>query len=154
MTNSPLPSLALLAAALLLASCGSSKTGKTTSSTPKWNPSSTPTISRSSETPPHNLPRHEYPFDSKGNYVSAWAIEGERRAGRSTSSSSSSRSSSSRSRSSRSSTGAYRYHKVAAGDTLWGLSRKYGTTVSAIKKANGLSSDTIVNGRTLKIPRG
>ncbi|MEM9480552.1 MAG: LysM peptidoglycan-binding domain-containing protein [Verrucomicrobiota bacterium] len=152
MTKSPLPTLAILAVALLLTSCGSSKTGKTTSTTPKWNPSSTPTISRSSETPPHNLPRHEYPFDSKGNYVSAWAIEGERRAGRSTSSSS--RSSSSRSRSSRSSTGAYRYHKVAAGDTLWGLSKRYGTSVSAIKRANGLSSDTIVNGRTLKIPRG
>jgi LysM repeat protein len=43
---------------------------------------------------------------------------------------------------------------VKGGDTLWGLSKKYGTSVTKIKKANGLSSDTIVNGKTLKIPRG
>ena len=44
-------------------------------------------------------------------------------------------------------------HIVAKGDSLWGLSRKYGTSVEAIKQANGLTSDTIVQGRTLQIPR-
>ena len=102
----------------------------------------------STATPQHSMSRYDYPFDSQGRYVSSWAAEGERRKGRSASSSS--RSSS---RKSSSSSGGYRYHKVRSGDTRWGLSRKYGTSVSAIKRANGLKSDVIVNGRTLKIPR-
>ena len=32
-------------------------------------------------TPKHNLPRHEYPFDSNGKYREEWAREGERRKG-------------------------------------------------------------------------
>lgn len=43
-------------------------------------------------------------------------------------------------------------HTVSKGDTLWGLSRKYGTSVDALKAANGLSSNTIVVGQTLNIP--
>lgn len=44
-------------------------------------------------------------------------------------------------------------HTVVKGDTLWGLSRKYGSSVSKIQKANGLSGTKIINGRTLVIPR-
>ena len=45
------------------------------------------------------------------------------------------------------------YVKVKPGDTLYGLALKNGTTVAAIKSANGLKSDTIVDGKSLKIPK-
>ena len=44
-------------------------------------------------------------------------------------------------------------HLVVAGDSLWGLSRKYGTTVEAIQAANGISGTNIRTGQTLTIPR-
>ena len=44
-------------------------------------------------------------------------------------------------------------HTVGAGDTLWGLSRKYGVSVDEIRQANSLSSDVIVTGQSLSIPR-
>lgn len=43
-------------------------------------------------------------------------------------------------------------HTVIAGDSLWGISRKYGTTVEAIQSANGLTSTVIRVGETLIIP--
>jgi LysM repeat protein len=48
-------------------------------------PSNLPDIALngSSATPQHHMASYEYPFDSSGNYVSDWAAEGERRAGRS-----------------------------------------------------------------------
>jgi peptidoglycan DL-endopeptidase LytE len=42
--------------------------------------------------------------------------------------------------------------KVKPGDTLWGLSRQYQTTVEKIKSANGLTSDRIYIGQQLYIP--
>jgi LysM repeat protein len=45
-----------------------------------------------------------------------------------------------------------RYHTIAKGDTLWGISRKYKIPVDAIKSANGLSSDLIRPGQTLRLP--
>ncbi len=45
------------------------------------------------------------------------------------------------------------YVKIQSGDTLYGLALKNGTTVAAIKAANGLKSDTIVDGKSLKIPK-
>ncbi len=46
----------------------------------------------------------------------------------------------------------YFEYTVRSGDTLWDLARRYGTTVSAIKNLNGLSSDTLRIGQVLKIP--
>ncbi|UNK72106.1 LysM peptidoglycan-binding domain-containing protein [Microbacterium sp. H1-D42] len=43
-------------------------------------------------------------------------------------------------------------HKVAAGDTLFGIATKYGTTVSVLLSANGLSSGSIIYpGQTLRL---
>jgi LysM repeat protein len=41
---------------------------------------------------------------------------------------------------------------VTKGDTLYGLARKYGTTVTKIKSANGMSGDMIRLGQKVKIP--
>ena len=43
-------------------------------------------------------------------------------------------------------------HTVVAGDSLWGLARKYGTTIEAIQTANGLTNTNIRTGQTLTIP--
>ncbi len=43
-------------------------------------------------------------------------------------------------------------YKVKQGDTLSGIAKKYGTTVTKIKSKNGLKSDMIKIGQTLKIP--
>lgn len=45
-----------------------------------------------------------------------------------------------------------RYHTIAKGDTLWGISRRYKVSIDAIKTANGLSSDLIRPGQTLRLP--
>lgn len=45
------------------------------------------------------------------------------------------------------------FHKVQRGDTLSGLSRRYGTSISKIKSANGISGTIIRLGQTLKIPK-
>lgn len=46
----------------------------------------------------------------------------------------------------------YKIHKVVKGDTLYGLGRKYGVSVSSIQKANGISGSIIRIGQSLKIP--
>ncbi len=43
-------------------------------------------------------------------------------------------------------------HVIRHGDTLWGLAKKYHTTVPAIKSANHLTSDVLRDGTTIKIP--
>jgi len=47
---------------------------------------------------------------------------------------------------------ASRTHTVASGDNLYRISQRYGTSVNAIKSANGLNSDTIHPGQVLQIP--
>lgn len=44
-------------------------------------------------------------------------------------------------------------HKVVSGDTLSGLAKKYGLTVSAIKAMNGLKSDVIKIGQVLQLTK-
>lgn len=43
-------------------------------------------------------------------------------------------------------------YRVNEGDTLWGLARRYGTTVETLREVNGLASDVILPGQLLKIP--
>jgi LysM repeat protein len=43
-------------------------------------------------------------------------------------------------------------HTVQRGDTLFNISRRYGTSVAAIQNANGLNGDLIRIGETLRIP--
>ncbi len=44
-------------------------------------------------------------------------------------------------------------HTVKKGDTLYGLARKYGSSVSRIQRANGIRGTIIRDGSTLVIPR-
>ena len=69
--------LALLSLLLWIASCSSDKIEGVPERLPEI------PLSGSTATPPHHMASYEYPFDSNGNYVSDWAAEGERRAGRS-----------------------------------------------------------------------
>jgi hypothetical protein len=176
--------------AFVLPSCNS------TSSKVEGVPSNLPNIPLygSARTPSHNMQRSAYPFDSNGNYVTAWAAEGGSSAGpsdyersrlpdrdgtppsrRSSSSkvskvsssppkkvasttsskkSTGSASSSSSSKKSTASSGGGGGNKVTvkSSDTLYGLARKYGTTVAKIKAANGLKGDSIRDGTRLTIP--
>ena len=43
-------------------------------------------------------------------------------------------------------------HTVKPGDSLYTIAAKYGTTVSALRAANGISGNTIRDGKTLVIP--
>jgi len=47
---------------------------------------------------------------------------------------------------------ATRSHNIVKGDTLFGITRKYNVTLDALKKANGMTGDTIYAGQTLRIP--
>lgn len=44
--------------------------------------------------------------------------------------------------------------QVRPGDNLWGISRAYGTTVSAVRAINNLASDTLRIGQVLKVEPG
>lgn len=43
-------------------------------------------------------------------------------------------------------------YRVRSGDTLYLIAKKYGVTVEALKKANGINSSSLWVGQTLKIP--
>lgn len=47
---------------------------------------------------------------------------------------------------------AAQYHKVTSGDTLFSLASRYRTSVSELKRVNGLSGDSIRAGQSLRIP--
>ena len=163
---------AFLALPLVLASCSSS------GSKVKGVPANLPVIPLhgTAATPAHSMSHQDYPFDPSGNYMTAWAAEGETRAGRgaagdsdysswkeshsgtSTRSTSTAKKKTTSSKpKSKSSTAKKKSssvrHTVRAGDTLSGIARKYGSSVSRIKSANGLRSDLIRNGQTLTVPR-
>lgn len=48
--------------------------------------------------------------------------------------------------------GGSKNYTVVSGDNLYRISLRHGTTVNAIKNANGLSSDVIQTGQRLRIP--
>ena len=48
----------------------------------------------------------------------------------------------------------YFEYTVRSGDSLWLLAQRFGTTVDAIKRLNGLSSDNLSIGQLLRIPNG
>ena len=41
---------------------------------------------------------------------------------------------------------------VKPGDSLWSIARKHDTTVNALKKANNLTSDVLLDGQKIKVP--
>ena len=146
----------LVAPLLLLAACENS-------AHIKGLPKDLPVINLhgSPDTPAHTMGHADYPFADNGDYKSDWAAEGGQGAGmdysswRSSHGGSSSRSSSKKKTSSRS--GGKSSHKsgsytIKSGDSLGSIARRNGTTVAKLKAANGLSSDMIRAGKTLKIP--
>ena len=72
---------------------------------------------------------------------------------KSTAGSKSSRSTAARKSSSRKSAPKARTYTVKKGDTLGAIARRNGTSVKALKRANGLKSDLIHINQTLTIPR-
>jgi len=146
-----LPLVAITATLTLISSgCVSTNSNSTKVRYYNWSGLDAQLPNGSNATPSHNLPRYEYPFNNKGQYISSWAAEGNKRFGnKTTKSRSSSRKRSSRKSSSASSS---KYHKIVSGDTLYGLALKYGTSVSAIKRVNGMTSDVIIKGKRIKIP--
>lgn len=123
------------------------------------------------------MERKDYPFDpNSGNYVTAWASEGERAASeddlnrwqsshggsvsrrqpspvKKVASKSSTKKKSTASSSKGKSKGGSSSYTIKAGDNLGAIARKNNTTVAKIKAANGLKSDLIRAGKTLKIPK-
>lgn len=43
-------------------------------------------------------------------------------------------------------------HRVGAGDTLWGIARRYGVSMQRLREANRLADDRVRLGQTLTIP--
>ena len=127
----------------------------------------------SSQTPSHAMARDDYPFDSNGSYVTAWASGSGRPASDSDYQSwqsshegsisrrqpspvkkvsSTPKKKSTASSKSKSSSGGKSY-TIKKGDTLGAIASRHGTTVSKLKAANGMSNDFIREGKTLKIPK-
>lgn len=45
------------------------------------------------------------------------------------------------------------YHRVQKGDTLYGISRKYGVPIETLKAMNGLQGDSVMSGTVLRLPQ-
>ncbi|MDX1680986.1 MAG: LysM peptidoglycan-binding domain-containing protein [Akkermansiaceae bacterium] len=101
------------------------------------------------------------PFDSQGNYREDWADDPSKwrrptnppPVANNTTSSSSSRGSSSSSPPPPKPKPSVTRHTVRRGDTLSHIARRYGSTVSGIRRANGISGSLIYPGQRLVIPR-
>jgi LysM repeat protein len=140
-------------AALLMSGCGSTQQHMNLSA-------------ESLATPPHNMSHVDYPFDPSGHYVDSWAAMGAGRYGhrvntdrqdagrtpRKTTPPKAKPSSRPKSSTKKPATKA-RTHTVRPGESLYSLSRRYGVSMQALKRANGLKSDLIRDGRKLVIPR-
>lgn len=48
--------------------------------------------------------------------------------------------------------GASETYVIVAGDTLWGIARRFGTTVEALRQVNGITGDLIFPGQRLVVP--
>ena len=47
----------------------------------------------------------------------------------------------------------HRVHHVKAGDTLWNIAQRYGTALDSLRRANGLSTSSVIKvGQVLRIP--
>jgi penicillin-insensitive murein endopeptidase len=44
------------------------------------------------------------------------------------------------------------YHRVRKGETLGGIAKRYGTSISALRRLNGLKGNTIRAGRSIRVP--
>ena len=166
MIHAPLRLVLSLAMLLALASCNSSpRVRGVPRNLPKID------LNGSAATPSHSMEKVDYPFDEKGDYVTAWASSSGRAGSvsdyeswRSSHEGSVSRrnpspvkkvsssSSKKKSTSSGKSKGGGNY-TIKKGDTLGAIAIRHGTTVSKIKAANGMSADFIREGKTLKIPK-
>ena len=125
-------------------------------------------------TPPHNMTKSDYPFDDGGTYRRDW-VNGKSNSRTSASSlpsepkvnsygartpvsvpSTTSRSSTPPppkviKTPARTSPGVTTYHTVKSGDTLYAIGRRYNKSVPDLKRINGLSSNLIRLGQTLRI---
>jgi len=164
MTKTPL--LFALLAALALGACNSTNSGSTASdpyasnyNDGHYNPypgqsgrvdSSAPTYTQppAPQAPAPQPPANPYAFDAPKPAPSTSAASTSSSRPKSTTKSKP-KSTASKSKS-KSSSGSR--HTVGKGDTLYGIALKKKTTVAKLKAANGLKSDLIRPGQTLKIP--
>ena len=165
MISAPFRVVLSLIVLLMLASCDSSpRVRGVPRNLPKID------LQGSAATPAHSMVKEDYPFAPSGEYLTAWASN----SGNETSVSdfdswqkshegSVSRrnpspvrkvpSSSSKKKSSSSKSKGGSSYTIKKGDTLGAIAARNGTTVSKIKAANGMSSDFIREGKSLKIPK-
>lgn len=166
-----LPVLAGLAAPLFLTQC---KTSGGSYKDIEYDPAKLKTPAG------HGLEKKEYPFDDDGNYRKDWVKNKSGGRTRSSYPGSESTSSAPATEVAQAGPSAYpnyqdlaasadvaspgadsappppssspQYHTVASGDTLYSLARRYQTSVDSLKRTNGLTSDSIRTGQTLRIP--
>jgi len=48
--------------------------------------------------------------------------------------------------------GGFKDYTVRKGDSLWSIGREFGTSIAALRRANGMSGDKLVAGQTIRIP--